>query len=381
MNRREFIGCAAATLVTGCAGVRSAAGGGGTPSAYAVAILGDTHFDAEPDSTYHSNYRNEGKPEWLWKVQRKEFARNGEMWRTRCRELVAASARIVRERPGTDFILQLGDIIQGDCDDAATHVRMLQDAIRTIRAPYPEGLPFLTVVGNHDFRGEGAKDAYFGFIEPFLKKELGAASPVRYPVFPFRRGPDLWIFCHFESEELAEIIRLIEEGADARHIFLVTHGPFTPGESVNWRWRLGGSEQAGLSSRRRLMDALLAHHVIVISGHTHQVAWWRVANDRGSYAEVTVNSVWSAPEHATAEPRTATPADYGNETLAQLETKGETQRAEEYRADIAPFKQDLTDYFFNRGAGHFRLNVTEERVDLEYYPGAALAPARTFRLK
>ena len=50
-------------------------------------------------------------------------------------------------------------------------------------------------------------------------------------------------------------------------------------------------------------------------------------------------------------------------------------------SDIAPFKQDLTDYFFNRGAGHFRLNVTEGRVDLEYYPGAALAPARTFRLK
>lgn len=379
MNRREFIGALGAAGVMASAGCRTSSGE--TPSEYAVAILGDAHFDTEPDSVYHSHYRNAGKPEWLWKVQRQEFARNGEMWRERCRELVAASARIARERPGTDFILQLGDVIQGDCDDAATHVRMLEDAIRTLRAPYPDGLPFLTVVGNHDFRGEAARDAYFGYVEPFLTRELKAAAPVRYPVFSFRRGPDLWIFCHFEAAELTEIIRHVEEGADARHVFLVTHGPFTPGESTNWRWRLGGSEHAGAFYRRRLMDVLLERHVIVLSGHTHQVAWWRIANDRGSYAEVTVNSVWSAPELATAEPLAATPADYGNATIAKLEAKDEAQRANEYRADIMPFKDGLTDYFFNRGAGHFRLNVAEERVDIEDYPGAALVPARTFRLK
>ena len=68
---------------------------------YSVAILGDTHYDAEPESVYHSNYDESN--EWA-KVQHAEFRRNGEMWRGRCRDLLAASARLAREKP-TDFVL------------------------------------------------------------------------------------------------------------------------------------------------------------------------------------------------------------------------------------------------------------------------------------
>ena len=374
IRRRELIGgIGAALAVSGC---RSIPKGGRD---YTVAVLGDTHFDAESDSVYHAHYKNEGKPEWLWKVQRQEFARNGEMWRERCRRMIAASGKVAAAHPETDFVLQLGDVIQGDCDDAATHRKMLDDCIRMLRAPYPKDLPFLTVVGNHDFRGEGAWDAYFDFIEPFLSRELG--RPVKYPAFSFRRGPDLWILCHFESAELTDIIRLIDEGGDARHVFLVTHGPFTPGESTNWRWRLGGDARAWTFYRPRLMDALLRRRAIVLSGHTHQVAWWRIANARGSYSEFTVNSVWKAPEIATATPLAATPAAYGEATLAKFREKGDAKGAAEYAREIAPFKADLKDYFFTHGAGHFRLNVGEEKVTMDYFPGDALEPAKTFVMK
>jgi len=372
LERRQFIG--------GLASICALAGRAASDAAdatYAVSILGDTHFDTEPDSVYHAHYRNEGKAAWLWKVQRQEFARNGEMWRERCPRLLAASAKVAAATPSTDFILQLGDIIQGDCDDAATHKKMLEDCIQMLRAPYPKGLPFLTVVGNHDFRGEDAWDAYFDFAEEFLSRELG--QRVRYPAFSFRRGPDLWVFCHFEQSELTDIIRLIDADPSARHVFLVTHGPFTPGESTAWNWRLGGGFGAGKFYRQRLMETLLTRHAIILSGHTHQIAHWRIANKLGSYAEFTGNSVWMDDKLATAEPLAATPAQYGDETVARLKDKAD--RIASYRAEIEPFKRDLKEYFFNRGAGHFRLNVTPTKVTMDFFPGDATVPARTFVLK
>lgn len=371
VERREFlVGAASALLASGC---RTPFGNG---VCYSVAILGDTHFDAEPDSVYHSHYRNEGKKEWLWKVQRQEFARNGEMWRGRCRDLLKASAAVAGATSNVEFVLQLGDLIQGDCDDAATHRKMLADAIATMRAPYPQGLPFLTVVGNHDFRGLDAEKAYFDFIEPYLGHELGEA--VKFPAFSFRHGPDLWIFCHFERVRAADLIRLIDSGRDARHVFLVSHGPFTPGESTLWYWRLGGGWSA--SDREALMSALLRNQVVVLSGHTHEIAWWHIVHAKGSYSEFTVNSVWASPGLATAKPLAEQPSQYGEWTLAQLEKRDE-KRAGSYRADIEMFKRGLADYFFNQGAGHFRLNVSEGGVTMDYFPGAAVVPARTFVLK
>ena len=48
-------------------------------SNYSVILLGDTHFDTEPASVYHADYNE--PVAWLNRVQRAEFARNGEMWR------------------------------------------------------------------------------------------------------------------------------------------------------------------------------------------------------------------------------------------------------------------------------------------------------------
>jgi len=169
-------------------GCRAFEGDGG---AYGVAILGDTHYDAEPESVYHSHYDESNR--WA-KVQHAEFRRNGEMWRGRCKRLLEASGRLAAERP-TDFVLQLGDLVQGDCDDVPTHGRMLTDCMCLFRKAYPADLPFLTVLGNHDVRGKGARTAYLDFVEKTLSPEAGV--PARYPAFSFRKGRDLWVFCDF----------------------------------------------------------------------------------------------------------------------------------------------------------------------------------------
>ena len=368
LSRRGFLVGAAAAGVsgfTGCASVFRTDG-----CRYSVAVLGDTHFDTEPESVYHSHYDESNR--WA-KIQHAEFRRNGEMWRVRCREMLAASAKLAHERP-TDMILQQGDIIQGDCDDVPTHKRMLDECIKMLRAPYPQGLPFLTVVGNHDFRGKGAWDAYFQFAEPFLSKELG--REVKYPAFSFRKGPDLWVFCNFETRDLGAVCGLIEAAPDVRHTFLVTHGPFTTPDTIHWRWRLGGDRKCE-KDRARLYELLSRRHAVVLSGHSHLVAYYRHENAFGGFAEFTSNSVWKAPELATAEPAQSGVAGYGARLLPTVEAA----KAADLKAELDWFRPGLKDYFMNFGAGHFRLNVADSGVEMEFYPGAALKSARTFKLR
>ena len=337
---------------------------------YSVSILGDTHFDAEPESVYHSHYDESNR--WA-KVQHEEFRRNGEMWRGRCRGLLAASAKLARENP-TSFVLQMGDIVQGDCDDVPTHKRMLDDCIRLLRAPYSQDLPFLTVVGNHDVRGKGAREAYFSFAEPFMSKELG--QRVRYPVFSFLKGGDLWVFCDFEMKDLSPIIETIETQPGVRHTFLVTHGPFTPAEDSFPVWRLGGSRTCDVL-RPKLYELLSRRRAVILSGHSHLTAYYRHENASGGFAEFTANSVWKAPELATADSICEGAAEYGKRAAAKLTDARKT----EFETAAKAFRPGLRDYYLSDGAGHARLNVSESGVTVDFYPGAATLPARTFRMK
>ena len=366
LTRRGFLaGSSAAICFAGSAAARPSGSGD-----YSVAILGDTHYDAEPESVYHSHYDESNK--WA-KVQHEEFRRNGEMWRERCPRLLKASAKLAGEKQ-TKFVLQLGDIIQGDCDDVATHKKMLDDCIKLLRGPYPSGLPFLTVVGNHDFRGKGARKAYFDFAEPFMSREL--KKKVAYPVFSFRVAGDLWVFCDFEMADLTPICDAINAAPDARHVFVVTHGPFTmSGGEGSYRWRLGG-RQVCEPTRNMLYETLSRRRAIVLSGHTHTTDYYRHENSFGGFTEFTANSVWKSEALATAEPICNRPEDYGKTSLAKF--TGE--KLEDFKSERNFFAPNLKEYFHNNAAGHYRLNVSKGKVDMEFYPGDATKPARVFRM-
>lgn len=383
IDRRGFIQGAGtlfgATCLSGCGNPFEIAGPcTGSDNAYSVAVLGDTHYDAEPESVYHSHYDESNK--WA-KVQHEEFRRNGEMWRTRCPGLLSASAELARTAD-TRFVLQLGDIIQGDCDDVPTHKKMLDDCIKLLRAPYPGDMPFLTVIGNHDFRGKGARKAYMDFAEPFMAGEIakltGAAdsATARYPAFSFRTCGDLWVFCDFETKDLQPIIDCIESGADARHVFLVTHGPFTtPDGGGSFRWRLGGRKDSA-ALRPKLYEILSRRRAVVLSGHTHTTAYYRHENEFGRFCEFTANSVWAKPELATGEPVHSSVEQYGATGLA----RHTGEKLADFKSELGFFRPGLKEYFFNRGAGHYRLDVSDDAVKMMFYPGDAKAPARTFSL-
>ena len=149
MNRRDFITLSA----TGIVGLGlssfplSALAKGKGDKEYSVILLGDTHFDVDPPSVYHADYLNKDA-EKISKARVAEFARNGEMWKDRCPRLLRRANLLVEDN--TKMVLQMGDLIQGDCDNAETHKKMLSDAMGRIKGEFGE-LPFVTVVGTrHD---------------------------------------------------------------------------------------------------------------------------------------------------------------------------------------------------------------------------------------
>ena len=99
-------------------------------------------------------------------------------------------------------------------------------------------------------------------------------------------------------------------------------------------------------------------------------------NEFGGYTEFTANSVWEDAALATAEPIHDRPAQFGAYRRSQVSAS----LLPDYDADIAFFKAGLREYFFSLAAGHYRLEVTDDRVRMLFYPGAATEPGRAFDL-
>ena len=351
--------------------------------AYAVAVLGDLHFDALPESKYHANYDESNQ---YAAIQHEEFRRNGEMWRDRIPSLLAASAAVATDSPAlvhhctslpTRFLLQLGDLAQGDCYDDGVHRQMLDDALAATRAPYVAGLPFLTLIGNHDCRNSpNGRGVYFDWAETLLTRELG--EEVAFPLFSVRIDDDRWIFCDFEKVSLFDVAAEVLSDPEARYVFLVTHGPFTAYDSANWRWRLSAWTGKGGNGEGvpELFEAISRRRAIILSGHAHTTAFYRNENQWGGYTEFTANSVWEDAALATAEPIHNRPSQYGSYRREQVSS---SLRAE-YDADIAFFKAGLREYFFSLAAGHYRLEATDRGVKMHFFPGDATIPGRIFDL-
>ena len=151
LTRRDFtawIGGAAATAaLPGCLLP-------GRGDAYSVSVLGDMHYDAFPPEKFHATALAKWKPKGAHPARLKEFERNAEMWQDICGRILASSSACVR--PDAAFALQLGDMVQGDCESDELHTRMLAEATDLLGKAYPH-LPIVSVCGNHDIRGDGAR--------------------------------------------------------------------------------------------------------------------------------------------------------------------------------------------------------------------------------
>ncbi len=373
MDRRNFIKLTSAGVVgltLGNAFSTLQARGLSSRKDYSVILLGDTHFDIDPPTVYHSHFM-EQHVNWEERVQKKEFARNATMWRERSRRLTQRAALLADEK--TSMVMQMGDLVQGDCGNAEVHQKMLGDALDYFKSEFGN-LPFVTVVGNHDIRGVDAREAYDTFMPQRMGKELG--KDIKSANFCFNIGDDAYLFIDMNKPDDVEVENMLRQTAGARYTFVVMHAPVFPSDVSNFRWFYHGKNTAEHTEARLHFRSLFAQrNAICICGHTHRTAlhdWW---GDGGRITQMNVNSVWANEETGLFNPIAEKPEQYGMFALKGKDVKPE---------DVALFEEyrpGLRTHTLAKSAGSYKLNVSRRGVTVDFYAGDSRDLSHQFKIR
>ena len=355
-------------------GVQAFAAEGGK---YAVVILGDTHYDAEDPEKYHAGYTDPNPTRE--KNHRKEFDRNGKMWAGRCPGLVKRAACLVDE--DTRFVLQMGDLIQGDTATAAIHTRFLADAMDLFKKDLAPDLPFVTVAGNHDLRGNDdavASQAYADYMPARLSAELG--REITGTNFLLDVEGDAFLVINFSKPDMDAIERMFRDAAGARHTFVVVHSPVFPYDSASyWWWFLLGSRDDARADERRYVRRLMAsREVVVLCGHTHKTELLDWYGDGGRITQMTMSSVWAKESQGVWTEKVSTPEGYG--TLL-LDGHPEFAEPGPLQDIFNEYRPGVKRYSWADAAGSYRLAVSDDDIHVDFYAGDSARLSHRFQLR
>ena len=372
MNRRDFLKLGIGALAAagaGCAGSRA------SQSSYSVLVLGDVHFDAPEIGVYHAHYKPTKKK--LADLFPLRMKREHDQWSGLMQRLAAAARKDIR--PDTAFVLQQGDLIQGNCAKADVHAKMLEDGFAYFKKTVSPDLPFLPVVGNHDVDGSAwldkklPMDVYCETMFPKLTRELGQA--VDNTTFAFRQGPDLFLYADFNFPDLERILNLLEDNAKVRYTFLVSHGAVVPvGPGKSFRWFLLGKKEHE-AARRKLFAELCRRNAFALVGHNHITTLMDLKTPEGRLAQFMSTSVWSVERQADSPPKYTSLDGY-----ARLPKATKDYNLEDARALFAEYRPHLKDFFLSNQQGRFMLDVSDSAVTMTAYGGDHAEVSRRFPL-
>ena len=352
LNRREFLKLGTGALAaagTGCASSRA------SDAKYSVLVLGDVHFDAPEIGIYHAHYKpTTGKAAEIFPLRMK---REHDQWSGLMQRLAAAARKDIR--PDTKFVLQLGDLIQGNCAKAAVHAKMLEDGFAYFKKTVSPDIPFVPVVGNHDvdkslwLDKKTSMEVFCETMSPKWTQELG--RPVDSTTFAFRQGPDLFLYADFNYPDPERILNLLEDNANVRHTFLVSHGavmPVAPG------------------------SVLCRRNAIALVGHNHVTSFADLKTPEGRLTQFMATSVWAAEGQADKPPKYTSPAEY-----ARLPKKAKDYDIADARALFGEYRPHMKDFFFSGQQGRFMLDVSDTAITMTAHGGDHAEASRTFTLR
>ena len=339
---------------------------------YSVVILGDTHYDVMDPEVYHAGY-TDPNPE-REANHRKEFVRNGEMWAERCPALVKRAAGLVDK--DTRFVLQMGDLVQGDTATAEIHTRFLDDAMGLLKAGVAPALPLVTVAGNHDLRGNDdavITQAYNDYMPARMSRELG--KEIKDTDFLFDVGPDAYLVINFGKTTIEKVEKLFDASKGARHTFVVVHSPVFPYDSAKyWWWILFGNRQDSRAEERRFARQLMAsRNAVVLCGHTHKTELLDWYGDGGRITQMTMSSVWANESQGKYKVLASGADGYGSRSKFENEEAAK-RLFEEYRPGILR-------YTYANAAGSYKLFVEDNDVYVDFYAGNSPHLSERFYLR
>ena len=281
--------------------------------AYKILMLGDLHFDAPK---YH---RREPENE----VQKRGRLRNFAMWDGKTQDLLKDAAS--RLDDDIAWVVQAGDLSQGDGDDVELQTSMIGDALDCMKQAFP-GRKFLPVIGNHDLRlldacprwNEYDENGDCAFVAggdyrpirktflPYIAGELGLPATPASLDYTLTRGDDLFIFVDpFKPGGAAEFIRkALAEFSDTRRVFIVSHLPLFPCEPAK------GWAMWVLPDHLELAELLAPRRTILLSGHTHYDHLIRYRHPKGVISQLVLSSMGTNWRVNPLVPTTTNYADY-----------------------------------------------------------------------
>ncbi|MCR5750899.1 MAG: metallophosphoesterase [Kiritimatiellae bacterium] len=397
-TRRTFVRSTVAWAITGSlAGCRSAS----DRSAYSVPLLGDVHYDRPPIDAFHSEFRLQHEADGMFASYRDEFDSFSSMWGTNGRSaaLVAASGKV--RRPDAAFALQLGDLIEGDCESSAAHARMLSDALALMKRTYGD-IPFLTVAGNHDVRKgahrQGEFENFRRDICAWHSREL--ARPIDDLTFSFWNGPDQWIIADYNRPNFKVVETLLSESRNARYTVFCTHGAVLTNVSRNPRcWFFLGRPQYSIATgrklskeeleseipvwndaRRRVRKMLAERNAIVLSGHSHLLELRDWYGDGGRITEFVMNSVTRTVKMRDIP---GTPVVIGDKPsdFGRCRVKPSAKPNAAVDSLYAEYERGMRRYYTADAAGHAELLFSDDGVRANYYGLDSTTPTASFAIR
>ena len=328
--------------------------------AYRAMFLGDIHYDAKE---YHPDYK-----------VKSSFKRNLTMWEGASQQLLKAAGEEAAEE-NVAFVVQLGDITQGDSDTPELQEKMFRTAFGILKQTFPDRrLP--VVKGNHDVRDANAKTdngPAARALLPLVASEL-KVSKLADGNYTFMQGKDLFIVVDgfVGRKKPAEFVRkALEAHPDARYVFLLTHLPVLPACAKYPVWLLPGFEEiaAMLETRRAL----------VIAAHTHRPSVTTRTTPRGRLPQIVVSSMgcdWN-PDQIVPNDLT----DWEKYAAAAMKAKlvGRNTRVPKEFPKIAALgtythRRDFTN------SGFMVLDVNDERVEARVFTNMSGVPTVTLKL-
>lgn len=181
-------------------------------------------------------------------------------------------AHMMKEGKDAKFVIQLGDMVEGNTKGEKEHTRQLTEAIAFLKKNFQ--IPVYHVMGNHDPYGPGGVAASKAVLLPEIagqlkKKDLTAAN------YSFYQGDDLFIVTEYSKKAKGQefITRTLKSlKKKPRYIFIATHIPFIT------------------LTDTAFADFLAQYNAVVLSGHIHRNYLLQYTKNNKTMTQITVCS-------------------------------------------------------------------------------------------
>jgi len=324
--------------------------------AYSFVYLGDMHFDKR--SHHDFEWVKANKPNDIRQIE--DYVRITEKHTPgllrRIQTVIESSDSQIK------MIVQGGDLTEGLCGSRELQETQFKDVIECIRNHIPE-TTFITTKGNHDITGPGAREAFDSVMLPWLsnecKKQIDSAS------FYFMKGPDLFVFFDaYHNNNLDWLEETLSENKH-RHVFVVMHPPAVP-YNARSTWHLF-SRAKEKDVRERFLNILGANKVILLTAHLHKYVVLARRTSRGTFVQLSMNSVISSPEILVKNHLEGV-KNYGGH-LVKLEPEFQPDTKEERQKLLEDEKPYIAFFEYADFPGYAVINVSDTGTNIDIYTG------------